>query len=163
MRAEDTRFRYKIDIMDALKDKGFTTSTIREHKIFGESALQKIRTGGMVSWTVLEKICIILGKQPGDLIELDLGACAGEKDILYALRTEKNAMRANLLIEMEEYIYDREDRIKAVNEYFQRMRTDAQYRKECEGNAEADEAEKFREEVIARLLKYKRQIDDLEE
>ena len=61
--------KYKIDIIAALKEAGYNTSRIRKEKIMGEAMLQKIRSGQMVSWAVLETICDLLDCQPGDLIE----------------------------------------------------------------------------------------------
>lgn len=60
---------YKIDVIAALKDAGYNTSTIRKEKIMGESMLQKIRSGQMVSWAVLETLCELLDCQPGDIVE----------------------------------------------------------------------------------------------
>ncbi|MCQ2744701.1 MAG: helix-turn-helix transcriptional regulator [bacterium] len=62
-------FRYKTDVLDLLKLKGFNTNKIRKEKIIGEAMLQKLRSGQMVSWAVLETICKLLDCQPGDLIE----------------------------------------------------------------------------------------------
>ena len=62
-------FRYKVDIIALLKDSGYNTTKIRTDKIMGESMLQKLRSGQMVSWAVLETICKLLDCQPGDLIE----------------------------------------------------------------------------------------------
>ena len=61
--------RYKVDLLAVLKDAGYNTNRIRKDKIMGEAMLQKIRTGQMVSWSVLETICDLLNCQPGDLIE----------------------------------------------------------------------------------------------
>ena len=61
--------KYKIDIIAALKEAGYNTSRIRKEKIMGEAMLQKIRSGQMVSWAILETICDLLDCQPGDLIE----------------------------------------------------------------------------------------------
>ena len=61
--------KYKIDIIAALKEAGYNTSRIRKEKIMGEALLQKIRSGQMVSWAILETICDLLDCQPGDLIE----------------------------------------------------------------------------------------------
>ncbi len=60
---------YKINVLQALKDAGYNTNTIRKEKIMGESMLQKLREGQMVSWAALETICALLDCQPGDLIE----------------------------------------------------------------------------------------------
>jgi len=60
---------YKIDVIAKLKEAGYNTSTIRKEKIMGESMLQKIRSGQMVSWAVLEVLCELLDCQPGDIVE----------------------------------------------------------------------------------------------
>lgn len=62
-------FKWKLDIINELKNKGYNTNRIRKEKIMGESMLQKLRSGKMVSWATLETICNLLGVQPGDLIE----------------------------------------------------------------------------------------------
>lgn len=61
--------KYKIDVIAALKEAGYNTNRIRKDKIMGESMLQKIRGGQMVSWATVETICNLLDCQPGDLIE----------------------------------------------------------------------------------------------
>lgn len=69
---------YKIDVIAALKDAGYNTSTIRKEKIMGESMLQKIRSGQMVSWAVLEVLCELLDCQPGDIVEYVKDEHAGD-------------------------------------------------------------------------------------
>ena len=61
--------QYKIDVIAALKDVGYNTNRIRKEKIMGESMLQKIRSGQMVSWATMETLCDLLNCQPADLIE----------------------------------------------------------------------------------------------
>jgi len=61
--------KYKIDVIAALKDAGYNTNRIRKEKIMGESMLQKIRSGQMVSWATMETLCKLLNCQPADLIE----------------------------------------------------------------------------------------------
>lgn len=60
---------YKMDVLAALKEKGYNTNRIRKDKIMGEAMLQKIRSGQMPSWSVLETICALLDCQPADIIE----------------------------------------------------------------------------------------------
>ena len=60
---------YKMDVLAALKEKGYNTNRIRKAKIMGEAMLQKIRSGQMPSWSVLETICDLLDCQPADIIE----------------------------------------------------------------------------------------------
>ena len=57
------------DFILAKTAEGVSDITIRKEKIMGESMLQKIRSGQMVSWATLETICDLLNCQPGDIIE----------------------------------------------------------------------------------------------
>ena len=61
--------QYKIDIMNELKKAGFTSTKIREEKLIGQSYLQQIRHGELVSWKTIDTICALLDCQPGDLVE----------------------------------------------------------------------------------------------
>ena len=61
--------RYKVDIMAELKKRGYSSTRIREEKLIGQSYLQQIRHGELVSWKMLDTICALLDCQPGDLIE----------------------------------------------------------------------------------------------
>ena len=61
--------RYKVDVMAALKKKGYTSTKIREEKLIGQSYLQQLRHGELVSWKTLDTICSLLECQPGDLVE----------------------------------------------------------------------------------------------
>ena len=61
--------RYKVDIMAELKKKGYSCTKIREEKLIGQSYLQQIRHGELVSWKTIDTICSLLECQPGDLIE----------------------------------------------------------------------------------------------
>lgn len=60
---------YKLDILKALKDHGFSTYRLRKEKIFGESTISQFRSGEIVYGKTLEKLCSILECQPGDIIE----------------------------------------------------------------------------------------------
>lgn len=60
---------YKIDVLDALKDRGYSAYRIRQEKIFNQYTLQRLRQGEPISWTSLDRICSILRCQPGDLLE----------------------------------------------------------------------------------------------
>ena len=60
---------YKVDVIAVLKEAGYNTNRIRKEKIMGESYLQQIRHGELVSWKTIDTICSLLECQPGDLIE----------------------------------------------------------------------------------------------
>jgi len=59
---------YKIDIMAALKERGYTSYRIRAEKLIGERQLQQIRSGEVVSNACLDKLCTLLQCQPGDIL-----------------------------------------------------------------------------------------------
>ena len=61
--------RYKIDVMAALKEKGYSSTRIRDEKLIGQSYLQQIRHGELVSWKTTETLCRLLECDIGDIIE----------------------------------------------------------------------------------------------
>ena len=60
---------YKIDVLNALTDKGYNTNKIRTEGLLSQSTLQKFRNKQGVSWENLETLCRLLECQPADLIE----------------------------------------------------------------------------------------------
>lgn len=60
---------YKIDVLSALKEKGFSTYRMRKEKILAESTIQAFRSGDMISYEKLAQICKMLGCQPGDVLK----------------------------------------------------------------------------------------------
>ncbi len=61
--------KWKTDVLQKLKEKGYSTYMIRKEKLLAESSLQKLRKGAGLSWEVLETLCRLLKCQPGDLLE----------------------------------------------------------------------------------------------
>ena len=60
---------YKIDILAALKDRGFTTYKIRKDRLLAESTVQALRRGELISLENIARICSMLQCQPGDILE----------------------------------------------------------------------------------------------
>ena len=60
---------YRMDVLQALKEKGYTTYKLRNEKLLSESTLQKLRKGKGVAWENLETLCRLLQCQPAELIE----------------------------------------------------------------------------------------------
>ena len=60
---------YKLDVMEALKNAGYSSTRLRNEKLLGESYMTQLRRGEMVSWKTIETICRLLNCQPGDLVE----------------------------------------------------------------------------------------------
>lgn len=62
-------FKYKIDVLNQLKEAGYTSTRLRRENLLGENAIQSLRHDQMVGMKALEKICKVLDMQPGDIIE----------------------------------------------------------------------------------------------
>lgn len=60
---------YKIDVLEALKAKGYSSYKLRQEKVIGQRQLQQIREGSIVSPLMLDTLCTLLDCQPGDLLE----------------------------------------------------------------------------------------------
>ena len=60
--------KYKIDVLSALKEKGYSTYRLRKDKIFGERVIQQLRDREPVSWEVLGRLCSLLGCDIGEII-----------------------------------------------------------------------------------------------
>ena len=60
--------KYKIDILQKLKNIGISSYRLRQDKLLGEATIQKLRNGELVSWENINTICNLLNCQPGDLI-----------------------------------------------------------------------------------------------
>ena len=62
-------FKYKINIIETLKSKGFNTTIIAKDKLLPGHALQDIRNCKVVGIHTLDKICNLLDCQLSDIVE----------------------------------------------------------------------------------------------
>ncbi len=63
--------KYKFDVLEALKAKGYTTYKLRTAKLLSESTVQKLRRGEIVAIANIDTICQLLNCQPGDILEYE--------------------------------------------------------------------------------------------
>ena len=67
--------RFKIDVLQELKKKGYNTTRLRNEKIIPEGIITKIRKANNensdinISTMTLNTLCALLGKQPAQIIE----------------------------------------------------------------------------------------------
>ena len=59
---------YKIDVLKALKDKGYPSTRIRAEKIIGERTVQSLRHKLPVSFEMLSRLCKYLECDIGDIL-----------------------------------------------------------------------------------------------
>ena len=63
-------YTYKIDVLKALSERGFTTTRMRKEKILSEATMQNLRKGKGITTDTINTICVILKCQPSDIIEI---------------------------------------------------------------------------------------------
>ena len=61
-------YTYKINILEALKEKGYTTYYIRQNKLLSESTLQRLRNNQTISMVSLLTIANLLKMNIRDII-----------------------------------------------------------------------------------------------
>ena len=62
--------RYKMNVLQHLKEAGYSTYRVRAEKVLSEGTMQRLRTGSTaISVESLGILCNILQCQPGDILE----------------------------------------------------------------------------------------------
>lgn len=61
--------KYKIDVLAALKEKGFSSYRLIHEKKLGAGSVQKLREGKILAPEGLGVLCELLQLQPGDILE----------------------------------------------------------------------------------------------
>ena len=67
--------KYKIDVLDALKEKGYSSYSLRKEKLLSESTIQKLRNGEGVAWDNLETLCKLLDCDISAILEYQKEEC----------------------------------------------------------------------------------------
>lgn len=62
--------RYKVEVMKELKKKGYTAGICRRNKILPESTMTRFRHGEIVTFDAINKVCLLLGCQISDILEV---------------------------------------------------------------------------------------------
>lgn len=60
---------YKIDVLAALKEKGYNTNRLRKEKLLAEGSIQSLREKRPISWDSIARICDMLECQPDYFLE----------------------------------------------------------------------------------------------
>ena len=62
--------KYKIDVFKELKSKGYNQTRIQKERLLPAQTVQNIKAGKSITLDTLNKICIMLKMQPGEIIEM---------------------------------------------------------------------------------------------
>lgn len=65
----DKMIEYKMNVLSALKEKGYNTNRLRKEKLLSESTIQQLRENKIVSWNNIDRLCKLLECQVGDIVE----------------------------------------------------------------------------------------------
>ncbi len=65
-------FSYKIDVLEELKNKGYTTYVLRKNKYLSETTISNLRNGKPITMKALDAICIMLRKTPEEIIDFQI-------------------------------------------------------------------------------------------
>lgn len=63
--------KYKIDVFKELKSKGYNQTRIQKERLLPAQTVQNIKAGKSITLDTLNKICIMLKMQPGEIIEME--------------------------------------------------------------------------------------------
>ena len=63
-------YKYKIDVVQALSDKGFTSYKIKQGGLLSQGTLKKLKEGGNVTLETLDAVCCMLRCDIEDIIEI---------------------------------------------------------------------------------------------
>ncbi|XBX05102.1 helix-turn-helix transcriptional regulator [Enterocloster clostridioformis] len=64
-------FKFKMDIIELLRENGYPPARIRKEKLIGEKTMQDMKAGIVPGIKTLETLCKILEMQPGNLIKYE--------------------------------------------------------------------------------------------
>lgn len=64
--------KYKIDVMEELKKKGYTSYILRQNKYLSEGTITKIRKQEPINMKNMNAICCMLRKQIGEVFEVEI-------------------------------------------------------------------------------------------
>ena len=67
---KEKMIRDKKNVLEELKERGYSSTRIRREKILSESTMQRLRRGEPIGLDAVNSICIILRCQPGDILEV---------------------------------------------------------------------------------------------
>lgn len=61
--------RFKIDVISYLKDVGYNQTILQKGGLLPKSTIQSLKDNKSITINTLNKVCILTGLQPGDLLE----------------------------------------------------------------------------------------------
>ena len=65
-------FSYKMDVLEELKKRGYTTYVLRKEKYLSQTTLANLRHGKPLNIESLNAICVMLRKPPEDILSFSI-------------------------------------------------------------------------------------------
>lgn len=64
-------YKYKIDVVKALNDRGYNSYKLKQSKALSQGTIAKLKSKGNVTLETLNAVCIMLKCQISDIIEIE--------------------------------------------------------------------------------------------
>lgn len=61
--------KYKINVLEALKEEGYTTYKLKKDKLLPDTTIHRLRHDQPISMESLDTVCRLLDMQPGNIIK----------------------------------------------------------------------------------------------
>ena len=61
--------KYKINVLQELKNRGFSTYILRKRGLFGQGDITKLNNGAVLGINGLNRLCELLKMQPGRILQ----------------------------------------------------------------------------------------------
>lgn len=61
--------KFKVNIIDLLRENGYNPGRIRKEKLIGEKTMQDMKAGVVPGTKTIDTLCKILEMQPGNLLK----------------------------------------------------------------------------------------------
>lgn len=61
--------KFKVDIIDLLRENGYNPARIRKERLIGEKTIQDMKRGIVPGTKTIDTLCRILEMQPGNLLK----------------------------------------------------------------------------------------------
>ena len=65
-------YKYKIDVVKALADRGYNSYRIKKDGIISQGSLTKLKNGGNVTLQTINAVCCMLRCDIGDILEIEV-------------------------------------------------------------------------------------------
>lgn len=64
-------YKYKIDVVKALSDRGYTSYKLKQGGLLSQGTLAKLKNSGNITLDTLNAVCLMLKCQISDIVDIE--------------------------------------------------------------------------------------------